>query len=77
MSFKDIGNKMNKIIFRSFKEPIRENITWNERWKGSDKGLIMCWEVGRNLKQKKRRRDDLFGVFGIFPSVPMGEENSR
>ena len=53
MNIKDIGNKMNKIIFRSYKEPIRENITWNERWKGSDKGLIMCWEVGRNLQQKR------------------------
>jgi len=44
---------MTKIINRSFKEPKRENITWNERWKGNDKGLIMCWEVGREMKQKK------------------------
>lgn len=44
---------MKNIIFRSFKEPRRENLTWNERWKGRDKGLITCWEVGRELKYKK------------------------
>ena len=43
---------MNQRIFRSFKEPIRVGLSWNERWRGRDKGLISCWEVGRELSQK-------------------------
>ena len=34
-------------IHRSISEPIRENITWEERWSGVDQGLIACWERGR------------------------------
>ncbi|MCP4612921.1 MAG: hypothetical protein GY845_29870 [Planctomycetes bacterium] len=44
---------MNQRIFRSYKEPNREGLSWNERWRGCDKGLITCWEVGRELSQKK------------------------
>lgn len=43
---------MNQRIFRSYKEPKREGLSWDERWKGCDKGLITCWEVGRELSQK-------------------------
>lgn len=28
-------------------EPIRQNLTWNEKWEGTDRGLIACWERGR------------------------------
>jgi hypothetical protein len=35
---------------RSVIEPIREGLTWSERWKGSDKGLIWCWERGRQKR---------------------------
>ena len=40
---------MNSIIYRSINEPIRNNLSWIESWKGEDKGLITCWEVGRKL----------------------------
>ena len=44
---------MNQRIYRSYKEPIRENPSWDERWRGPDKGLITCWEVGRGRSKKE------------------------
>jgi hypothetical protein len=44
---------MNQRIFRSYKEPKREGLSWYERWKGNDKGLITCWEVGREKRAKE------------------------
>ena len=41
---------MNLLVFRSINEPIREDLSWNERWRGDDKGLIKCWETGRKLR---------------------------
>ncbi|MCZ7622718.1 MAG: hypothetical protein M5U24_09575 [Candidatus Kuenenia sp.] len=38
---------MSKRIYRSCHEPIRENPSFDERWRGPDNGLITCWEVGR------------------------------
>ena len=32
---------------RSIKQPIREGLSWSELWEGPDKGLIWCWERGR------------------------------
>jgi len=43
---------MNQRIYRSCKEPIREGLSWNERWRGPDKGLVTCWEVGRELSEE-------------------------
>ena len=40
-------------IKRSFKEPTREGLSWDKRWKGGDKGLITCWEVGREIRRKE------------------------
>ena len=34
-------------IRRSKNEPIRQGLSWEERWKGIDEGLIACWERGR------------------------------
>lgn len=34
-------------ITRSIYEPIRQSLTWFERWEGEDKGIIACWERGR------------------------------
>lgn len=34
-------------ITRSIKEPTRTNLSWEELWQASDKGLIACWECGR------------------------------
>lgn len=36
-------------IFRSFSEPNRKNLSWEETWRGEDKGLIKNYEVGRAL----------------------------
>ena len=38
---------MSKRIYRSCNEPIRKNPSFDERWRGPDKGLITAWEVGR------------------------------
>lgn len=34
-------------VFRSINEEIRKDISIDERWDREDKGLISCWEVGR------------------------------
>lgn len=34
-------------IHRLITEPIRQNLTWDERWESVDQGLIACWERGR------------------------------
>jgi hypothetical protein len=44
---------MNQLVFRSIKEPIREGLSWDEKWRGDDKGLITCWETGRELGNKE------------------------
>lgn len=44
---------MSQRIYRSYKERNREGLSWEERWKGSDKGLTTCWEVGRELREKE------------------------
>ncbi|MGY0393320.1 hypothetical protein ACW5R3_12280 [Bizionia sp. KMM 8389] len=40
-------------IYRSFSEPDRENLTWEETWRREDKGLIKNYEVGRALAKKE------------------------
>jgi len=40
-------------IYRSFLEPIRENLSWEETWKQEDKGLIKNYEVGKTLALKQ------------------------
>ena len=44
---------MNQRVTRSYKERKREGLSWDERWRGRDKGLITCWEVGRELCEKE------------------------
>lgn len=44
---------MDNRIYRSYDEPKREGLSWNEYWKAEDKGLIKCWEVGRELRQRE------------------------
>ncbi len=44
---------MSHRINRSYSEQLRRDLSWDERWKGSDKGLITCWEVGRKLSKKE------------------------
>lgn len=40
---------MGKRIYRSVKEPIRNDPTPDQKWRGDDKGLVLCWEAGREL----------------------------
>jgi hypothetical protein len=42
---------MSNHIHRSIQEPEREGLTWEEVWRGHDKGLVKCWEVGRSLRK--------------------------
>jgi hypothetical protein len=53
---------MSQRIIRSIREPIRKDLTWDERWRGEDHGLITSWEVGRALREKDpdlaRRAED-------------------
>ena len=44
---------MSYRVYRSIKEEIRTGFTWDEKWKGSDRGLITCWEVGREMSYEK------------------------
>lgn len=44
---------MSQRIYRSYSEPLRRAVSWDQRWKGADKGLITCWEVGRKLREKE------------------------
>jgi len=37
-------------LLRSVDQPIREGLSWSERWEGPDKGLIWCWERGRQMR---------------------------
>lgn len=37
------------IIHRRIDQPIREGLTWYQLWDAPDRGLIKCWEVGRQL----------------------------
>ncbi|MGI9311140.1 MAG: hypothetical protein ACR2P7_06370 [bacterium] len=43
---------MKQRIYRAFKAPKRVDPSWEERWLGCDKGLITCWEVGRETRDK-------------------------
>lgn len=39
-------------LCRDISELIRTQLTWEEMWKGSDLGLIACWESGREKASK-------------------------
>ncbi len=60
---------MDQRIYRSYSEPAREGLSWNELWKGHDMGLITCWETGRTIGEKEpelaeRARNDELPVLG-------------
>lgn len=44
---------MNQRIYRSRKEPIRDNLSRSAAWEDSDQGLIISWEIGRSLRVQK------------------------
>lgn len=37
-------------IRKSVLDPIRQNLTWEERWRAEDGGLIGSWEKGREKR---------------------------
>lgn len=39
-------------LHRSINEKIREFIDMDHRWRGSDNGLIWCWERGRQMRNE-------------------------
>jgi hypothetical protein len=38
---------------RSVDSPIRVDLTWDESWQGPDRGLITCWERGRERRRSE------------------------
>lgn len=40
-------------LYRSIDERIREGLNWAETWLGPDRGLIYCWEHGRQERSEK------------------------
>lgn len=44
---------MSMNVQRSINEPLRNDLSYDQTWKGADKGLIKCWELGRTLAEKK------------------------
>lgn len=60
---------MENIIHRSIEVPIREGLSWHDLWRGTDNGLITCWESGRKLHStrselSKRALDGELPVLG-------------
>lgn len=41
-----------RVIQRSFSEPDRQALSWEQIWQGPDRGLIKCWEIGRALARQ-------------------------
>ncbi len=39
-------------VFRSMQEPDRIGLSYAETWQGPDRALIVCWEVGRRMREK-------------------------
>jgi len=39
-------------VYRAISEPVRTDLSFEERWRGEDRGLIVAWEVGRNLAEE-------------------------
>lgn len=41
------------IVRRKITEPIRPRSDWDTAWRGPDKGLFTCWELGRQDQHKQ------------------------
>jgi|ERR1035437_3942667 len=40
-------------LHRTVDQPIREGLSWSDMWRGPDKGLIWCWERGRQERLER------------------------
>jgi hypothetical protein len=54
-------------LHRAITTPIRENLTWPERWQGPDAGLIFCWERGREMRAESPELADSAGRGELIP----------
>ena len=54
-------------LHRSITTPIRENLTWPERWRGPDGGLIFCWERGREMRAESPELAEAAGRGELIP----------
>lgn len=72
-------------IFRSILEPVRVDLTWEARWADVDKGLIYCWERGREISLEdpelafKARSGELVELpfKGAFKPKPKANDESN
>lgn len=60
---------MSRRIYRSIQEPVREGLSTEELWHGDDRGIMVCWEVGRRLDKTEpelaqRAKDGELPVLG-------------
>jgi len=70
---------MSRRIYRSIQEPVREGLSTEELWHGDDRGIMVCWEVGRRLDKTEpelaqRAKDGELPVLGWKGGV---EKKSR
>src|SRR5689334_13949868 len=59
---------MDARLCRSIIEPIREGMSCREKWNGPDRGLIWCWERGR---QERVQKPDLAARADAGELVPL------
>lgn len=59
---------MKKCLHRSIIQPIRGNLNWQDMWEGPDKGLICCWERGR---EKRLQEPELAAKASSGELVPL------
>jgi 5'-3' exonuclease len=41
-------------VTRSMSEPIRQGLSWSARWDAEDRGMISCWECGREATDPEK-----------------------
>ncbi len=44
---------MSGRLYRSIQEPVTEGLSTEELWHRDDRGIIVCWEVGRRLGKEE------------------------
>lgn len=74
--------KENIYLYRSINEPIRQGLSWDEIWKGHDRGLVNCWEVGRGLSKSdpglaEKARNNELPVLGWKGGVEKSLKNKE
>ncbi len=71
---------MSQRVQRDFGAPSREGrLSWDERWRGPDQGLITCWEIGRESRRSNpelaiRAMNDELPPLGWKGGVKPGDE---